>query len=498
MLMKNYVIILLLCIFSSNSYAQQVTYSKSIKLTNKTPKFKILGRNAKYFIAERWGEKFHYLDLYSSNLRKISTKEFKLESDEALKKIWIQPNQGWVIYTKAEKDFSYVNARQMDVNLNVRSTPLVLDSIVERKDYVQNNFRTTQSLNEKYLAIYLPVFSKGSLDYFLVTVYDENMQQVQKISLKTDFVKQGTFVDLLVLNNGSVAAVFIEKDSNNKFEVYFSDEDKNLKTYVLNLENEVFKKVKFEVDNLNNELLIAGLNLYQDNKRLVAADAFFSLKMNLETGMLSNKIVEVFTNDFYKLLTENDSKTEKVYLQTFYIKTILPRVDGGYLVFAESYYENEEVFEVPQSNGLSGGGTSMMIGQSSFSPATTYKTNYYFYNDVIVYTLGKDLKMESVNIIKKRQKSQEDNGGYSSFNIINQQNMLEVLFLDEISTNSSLKRYTLNKDSEIFKDYILNVGQNDVMPVVKLAVQTAPNEILVPSYLNNSFSIIKIIFDDNK
>lgn len=495
--MKNYVIILLLCIFSSNSYAQEVSYSKAIKLTNKTPKFKILGRNAKYFIAERWGEKFHYLDLYSSNLRKISTKEFKIEADEALKKIWIQPKQGWMLYTKSVKDFTYINARQMDVNLNVKTTPLVLDSILERKDYVQNNFRTTQSLNEKYLAIYLPIFSKGSLDYFLVSVYDENMNQIQKLKLNTDFVKQGTFVELLVLNNGAVAAVFLEKNSNNKFEIYFSDEETKFKTFTLNLDNQVFKKLKFEVDNLNNTLLIAGLNLYQDNKRLVAADAFFTLKMNLETGEISNKTVEVFTNEFYKLLTENDSKTEKVFLQTFYIKTILPRVDGGFLVFAESYYENEEVFEVPQSNGLSGGGTSMMIGQTSFSPST-YKTNYYFYNDVIVYTLDKDLKIESVNIIKKRQKSQEDNGGYSSFNIVNQQNMLEVLFLDEISTNSSLKRYTLNKDSEIFKDYILNVGQNDVMPVVKLAVQTAPNEILVPSYLNNSFSIIKIIFEDNK
>lgn len=496
--MKNYIIILLLCIFSSNIYAQQITYSKSIKLTNKTPKFKILGRNAKYFIAERWGEKIHYLDLYSANLKKISTKEFKLETDEALKKIWIQPKQGWVLYTKAVKDITYVNARQLDVNLNVRATPLVLDSIIERKDYVQNNFRTTQSLNEKYLAIYLPIFSKGILDYFLVNVYDENMQQVQKIKLKTDFVKLGTFVELLVLNNGAVACVFLEAESNNKFQIYFSDENKNLKTYTLNLENEVFKKVKFEVDNLNNELLIAGLNLYQDSKRLVAADAFFTLKMNLETGEFSKKTVEVFTNDFYKLLTENDSKTEKVFLQTFYIRTILPRVDGGYLAFVESYYENEEVFEVPQSNALSGGGSSMMIGQASFAPATTYKTNYYYYNDVIVYTLDKDLKMEAVNIIKKRQKSQEDNGGYSSFNIVNQQNMLEVLFLDEISTNSSLKRFTINKDSEIFKNYILNVGQNEVMPVVKLAVQTAPNEILIPSYLNNSFSIIKIIFEDNK
>lgn len=492
--MKNYVIILLVCIFSSNIYAQEISYSKPIKLTNKTPKFKILGRNAKYFIAERWGTKYHYLDLYNSSLKKQSTKELKLDADESLKKIWILPKTGWVLYTQAGKEFTYVKARQLDVNINIKTTALVLDSISERKDLIQNNFRTLLSLNEQYLGVYLPVFSKGFLDYFLVSVYNEKLELVQKVKIDSDFVKDGTFVELFILNNGAIAAVFLQKDSNNKFRIYYSDENSNMKTYAFNLENEVFKKVKFEVDNINKQLLIAGFNLYQENRKAQAADALFTLKMDLETGEFTNKTVEVFTNDFYTLLTERESKTEKVFLQTFYIKNIVPKLDGGFIIFAESYYENEEVMDVPQS--MSGGGSSMMIGQASFAPATTYRTNYYFYNDVIVYTINSNMEIETVNIVKKRQKSQEDNGAYSSFFITNQQHILDLIFLDEISTSSSLNRYTITKDSEVFKDYILNTGQNDVMPVVKLSLQTAPNEILVPSYLNNNFSVIKIVFDN--
>lgn len=497
--MKNYIIVFfLLCIFSSNTYAQKIAFSKPIKLTNKTPRFKILGRNAQYFIAQRWGSKLNYIDLYNANLKKISSKELRLDKDEALKKIWIQPKNGWIVYTKATKDFTYVEAKQLDQKLNIRNTSIRLDSIVERKDLVQSNFRTSMSLNEKFFATYIPVFSNGSLDYFMASVYDQKLKEVQKIKLKSNFVRTGKFLDLIVMNNGELICVFQEKDKTNSFEIYHSKTKNDIAKHTLKLENEVFKKLKLEVDNENNNLIIAGLNLHQENRRISAADAFFSLKLDLETGVFSKKKVEVFTHDFYKLLTENDSKTEKVFLQTFYIKTIVPTVDGGFLVFVESFYENVEVFEAAQTSpGNSSVGVATMLGSASFSPSTSYKTNYYHYNDVIVYTLTDSMEIQSVNIIKKRQRSEEDNGGYSSFSISNQQNLLEVLFLEQINTNSSLKRYTINKDSEIFKDYILNLEQNNVMPVVKLAVQTAPNEVLVPSFLNNSFSIIKIVFEDN-
>jgi hypothetical protein len=495
--MNKAVAILVLSLLTATLYAQKINYSKPIKLNNKTPNFKLLGRNANYFIAERWGKTVHYLDTYNADLNKISSKEIKFSAEEKLKKIWIQPQKGWIISTVKVADIAVIKAQQLDANLNVKTTPLYLDTIIERTDLVETNLRIALSLNEKYLACYMPVFSKGVVDYFIIHVYNQQLEKLQTVKLKNETISKANFSDIIISNQGDVIIIFKDENALTNYTIYYAKTGTIVTEHSVKLEFEVFKNLKFEFDNKNMQLLVTGLRMYQENKRTQAADAFFTFVINLNSGEKSSLSTLEFTKEFFKLLTDNESKTEKVSLQTFYINKVLPKTDGSFLVFLESYYENEEIMEVPQSVPMSSSSGSLMLGNPSFSPSTTYKTNYYFYNDVIVYSVDTNFQITDVNIIKKRQKSQEDNGGYSSFYIVNQQNLLEVLFLDEINTNASLKRYTLNNEVEIFKDYVINVGQNNVMPVVKQAIQTAPNEVLIPSYLNNAFSIIKIIFEDN-
>jgi hypothetical protein len=359
---------------------------------------------------------------------------------------------------------------------------------MERKDLVQANLRTKYSFNEKFVATYLPIFSRGEMDKFSIRIYDHDLNETQSIDLKNKFIKDGSYVNLLVLNDGGVVVVFKDKTSTNNFKVYYKAIGKDLKIIPLNVENEIFKKLKIEVNNKTKELIFAGFNLHREGKRTNAADAFFSFKLNLETGQRAKKVTEIFTKEFYTLLTGKVSKNEKVSLQTFYFKRIIPKQNGGYLVFAESFYENVETKSVPYRSSNVGGGSSVF-------EENTYKTQYFNYNDIIVYSLSENMALESVNIINKRQQSIDDKGGYSSFFITNQQDKLNILFLDEISTNSSLKNYEIDASSEITKDYVFNVSQNNVMPVMKMSVQTGPNEILIPSFLNNSFSIIKVVFD---
>jgi len=474
------------CFLLSLSFAQDYDFSKSIKLNNKTPRFKILGKNINYIVAERWGTKFHYLDLYNAKLKKISSKELSFNKDEKLKKTWIQPKQAWLIYTKATKDKTLVLAKKMDAKFNIKTKPLLLDSIFERKDLVQENFRSKFSLNEKNLITYMPVFSKGAIDFFYINVYNTNLKSIQNIKLKDKFIKNGKYVNLLAMNNGSFVLVFKEKESTNKFKIFYKTPKGEFIEHIVTIENEIYKKVKIEVDNLTNELIFSGFRLYKDNKKNTS-DAFFSVKINLLTGKKSTQIVEKFTKDFFKLLTGKESKKSKVVLQTFSIKKIIPKKDGGFLVFAESFYENIETKNVPYM--VSTQGPSVFENNS-------YKTKSYNYNDIIIYTIDKNMKLKNVNIINKRQQSYDDKGGYSSFYIVNTQNNLSVVFLDEISTESSLKNYNIDSESNLEKDYIFNVSQNNVMPVVKMSVQISPNEILMPSFLNNSFSIIKVVFTD--
>ncbi len=487
--MKKTIFTILLSFVFSCFYAQEYSFSKAIKLNNKVHRFRILGRNVNHIVAERWGAKVHYLDAYNAKLKKVSTKEIKLEKDEKLKKVWIQPKQGWIIYTKATKEHTFLLAKKLDSRLNIKTKPVLLDSIVERKDLVQANLRTKYSLNERCMASYLPIFSEGGIAYFSVNVFDTKLKKIQSVKIKDRFITDGKYVNLLVLNDGSFVMIYKETDKTNAFKVFFKEKDVDIKKYSLNIDNEIFKKLKIEVDNERKELILAGFRLYKEKKRKNASDAFFSLKIDLKTGKKSQKVTEVFTKEFFKLLTNKESKNEKVTLQTFYIKKIIAKKDGGYFVFAESFYEQENI----ETSSI----MQNPYATSTIYDRTEYKTLSYNYNDIIVYSIDSNQKLQTVNIINKKQHSFDDKGGYSSFFLVNQQDKLNVLFLDEISTDASFKNYAINKNSEIDKNYIFNVSQNNVMPVLKMSVQTAPNELLIPSFLNNSFSIIKVVFENN-
>ena len=159
------------------------------------------------------------------------------------------------------------------------------------------------------------------------------------------------------------------------------------------------------------------------------------------------------------------------------------------MVFAESFYESEETKTIPSYTGRTYG------NQSAFQE-NTYKIKTFNYNDIVIYDISDSLKLNSVQVVSKRQYSTDDKGGYSSFCEANLQKELKLLFLDEINTSATFKNYSLDENINVTKDYLFSVTQNNVMPVVKMAVQTAPNELLIPSFLNNSFSIIKVVFEE--
>lgn len=489
---KRIIYILFLCSFFSLSLAQSVSYSKPVRLTNKVSRFRILGKNLNYIVAERWGAKAHYIDLYNADLKHVSTKPLPKAKDEKIHRIWLQPTQSWVFYSKAHKGYVNIEAKKMDARFNLKTSPLRLDSLVERRDLVETNLRFALSLNERFIANYLPIFSNGKVQEFRVNIWNRNLEKVQVLRLKNKAVKEGKFMHLLVQNDGSVVLVFKAKDKQKSYSILYAKPNATLKQYQYESEFESFKRLRFEIDNKTEELIVAGFRKYSVSKREIASDAFFTQKINLKNGKVVQTSVEEFTNELYKMLTGKDSPKPKVVLQTFYINKILPKVDKSYLVFAESFYKNEETVEVAQNSFSSG---SSLFGSASLAPSS-YKTNHYHYNDIITYHIDSVGKINKVNVMNKRQHSVDDRGGYSSFMLVNQQDKLDVLFLDDIRTDASLKRYNIDKESESFNDFLMNIAQNEVMPVVKKAVQTAPNEILLPSYFRGSFSIVKIVFED--
>jgi hypothetical protein len=470
----------------ASCFAQSALVSNAIKLNSKTPNFKVLGRAGNNYVVNRYGATTHVLDIYNSSLKLLQSKEIKLPKDQFIERYWLQPKDAWIISLRHGKDKSYLEAHKLDTKFNIAQRALVLDSIVERKDLIESNLRTTLSLNESKLLIFSPIFSQGKIDYFYTKVYDNQMNVLSQLKIRDTNLTDKSFEDVMLLNDGSFLFVTKDKDAGDDNEIYYlsyvrSDGSISHSSFIPIMQ--VFKKLAFEIDNTNQKLIITGFfkepALSRNQK--TGASSFFVSKFDLPS--FENVFTEIvpITNEFYLNLTGKPSDLNTPQVYTFYVNSVLPRLDGGMIILTESYFKTEDVSSNP----------SFFPGSSLSN--MNYTTNYNF-NDIVVYHIDSTGQCTAQEIIRKKQVSSDDAGSYSSFAIANLQDEIRILFLDEIDVNAHFSQANLKEESLTKAKTIFNLGSKNVFPVVKMSKQVSPSEILVPSYFRNKLQLIKLRF----
>lgn len=481
---KKCLIILFSLLTALYSSAQQAEISSSTKLNSKISKFRILGKTGNKIIVERYGNNIHFLDAYNSKLRITSSKQIPLEKNEYIKKIWLQPKKSWIIKLQHNKNNTAIQAIKIDENLRLSDKVQTLDSIVERKDLIENNLRVQLSLNESKLLMYAPIFNQNKVDYFYTRVYDDNLNVLTQNKITAPELISNTFVKAFLFNNG--AYLFITtNDIQEEKEFYFTyiNELGEISTYDFNPIKNIYKKLEFEIDETNMAIIASGFfSKENENKKdKNGAEEFFITKINLNT--FENIYTEIipFTNELYRDITGKQSATDPPQLFTFYINTIIPKNDGGAIVFAESYFKNEEEYLNNTYFSIS--------GLNNYSTTTIYN-----YNDIIAYHIDENGEFTEYQLIRKKQVSQNDNGSYSSFYIANLQNELRLIYLEEILLDAQLRQATITEEKKAKANNILNIGSKNILPVINMSKQTSPNELIIPSFLKNKLQLLKLTF----
>ncbi|MEZ4916984.1 MAG: hypothetical protein R2836_08370 [Chitinophagales bacterium] len=477
-------IVALLCF--STAKAQNVNVSSGIKLTNKAPKFRIAGKLNNRYLAERYKDNYHILDVYNGYLKLQSSKTIPIQSNEYIKKLWINPQQSWLIKLNHSNNYSTINALQLDDKIRFADKPIVIDTLREKSDLLNNNLRTQLSLDENLILFYTPIFENGSIKSFYTKVVNNKLETVASKYLTDNYLINQYFVDVFLLNDGSY--VFIttndrESDNADYFITYIKNGQ--VKTSVYNPIQDVFKKIEFEIDYKTNSLIASGFYREpKENKRdNTGASKLFVTKIDLNNFETTYTDIVPITESFYNKLTGKASETTPPQLYTFYINNIIPKNDGGCLVLAESYFKNEE--ESLNNYYFS------VSGMNTYSSSTIYN-----FNDILVYNVDSNgiIDKENIGIIRKKQISTNDNGSYSSFYTANLQNELQLIYLDEIDNEGQLLAESIEPHEDSKNKVVMNIGGNEVVPIVKMSMQTAPNEILIPSMSRSKFKLIKLVF----
>lgn len=469
----------LLVSLSLLAFGQKAEISNQYKLPPKTSKFRIVGMNNDGVVMRLYGNT-DVIEVFDESLKLTTTKTIDFKNETGLLQYIMLNKSGAVIfYLYQEKKYSVLFAQPVNSKFIEIGKPISIDTIYDRKDLVAANLRFKPSVDQQYLMIYYPYFSSAKLqavkficiNHGLQTLYNKTEQLNRD---EKELEESKSFVD----NNGNSYLVLKPETQleGNVYDVYRIGNGGDFTRYSIVTEKAIFGEPSLDVDNKNGNLVFCAF--YNDNKRgEEVANGFAYTSLDPVNGTVLHSKYTPFSKPFISELTSRESN-DKGRLYTFNIRRTFLRNDGGALITAESFIKDTR--ETPMALG--------------FQPGyNNYRTsNIFQFNDIISFSIDSSAQVQWHSIMRKKQASEDDNGAYSSFLAINEKDRLHYLYLDDISTAGILNEYTLTSEGKSSRNVIFNQEDKEVMLLVKMGKQVAPNEVIVPSYLNGMLRLVRI------
>lgn len=472
----------LLLFFLAATQAQVVDISAPSKLPAKTGKFRIIGKNNDGIMVRLYGVE-DVLNIYADDLKLTASKTIAFKNQTGmLQHIMLNKTGSVVFYLFQDKKFSVLYAQPLSGKFAEIGKPVAIDTIYDRKELVANNLRFKASVDQNYLFVYYPFFASGQVQSMRYLCLDHALNKVynRDIAIQRS-EKELENSQAMVDNNGNSFLILkpAKQAEGEQYDVFMVTATGDAAFYSLFTDKAIFGEPGFEIDNKNGNLIVSGF--YDDDTRRGEGEAngFMYASFDPDNGTPVSKKYTLLDKEFMTELT-NRSSNEQGKLYTFNVKKIMLRNDGGALIIAESFIKDTRE------------AVSSISMQPGFNNVREYSV--YQFNDIIAFSMNSKGEEEWSSIMRKKQVSEDDNGVFSSFLIVNEKDRLHFVYMDDVSTAGGISEYMLSSDGVSTRKNLFNQEAKDVMLLPKMGKQISPNESVIPSYKNGSLQLVKITY----
>ncbi len=472
--------LLFLCLLCLQQvHAQKVDITTPSKLTARTEKVKIVGKNSDGYVAWLSGEE-EVFQVYNNDLKLSFAKTFDLAKNEGyIQHVQLYNQGGVVFFLRQQPNFTILVAQVLNNRFVNNGEAIVIDTIYERIDITNANLRFKQSIDQRYILFYTPVFNSKQIESMQTTAIDKNLNRLYKYYFPIQQQENTMqYAKAFVDTQGNSLLIFNKNEQN--FNAYWLEKSlSNPVKYTITSGKKIFGDPYFEIDNRNNNLIFSGFFDNQEGTGEPAAYGAFYQTFKLSSGIQLSSNIQTFPENFIKELTGRDASVSNNRLFTFGIKKIVQRNDGGVLIAAESFIKDKR--------------EEQTMSISVISPYSSYRTiNTFQFNDITAFSMNASGKIEWSTLMRKKQYSEDDNGYNSSFFGFNQKDRMRFIFPDEISYSSDVEEYVLGSDGKTDKRVVFNQSEKDVFVIPKLSKQVAPNEVVMPSVKKGVFKLVRL------
>lgn len=461
--------------------AQVVTVSEELTLRSDMA-YELIGELENQYLVFLNNEHTFQVQAYDEDLRATWEKDIELEKRRPeILSIIPTTEQFTLIYQHRHKGDLLIRANVYDAGANLK------DSIVIKNlgmPFGSSYYQVVRSQDRSKILLFTE-HTSGEIEVFAFDL--ENMQLLWETSfLPENMVLSRDSHQIVVTNEGRMYYIILKNNYRSRikdhyYEIFYQDENmESIGRYEINLGDRLTYDVYFEYDDLNDRLVAGG---FHAEKNLAWAKGYFLFQ--LEEGESNDYQIdyydfsEVLVNDFL----ERDAPSKLKGIFDTNIQQIILRQDGGLLIVAERVRTNERNYGTLPSRTLYNPALDNIGGSVD-----------HYYEHLLVISIHPNGDKHWANVLRKRQYSQDDGAVFSSFFAIKSPRNLHFLFNDEIREENTVSEYLVKGGGSSERNSVMNTENQKLRLRFQAAVQTAADELVIPSERRNRLKLVRVKF----
>ncbi|MBS1600954.1 MAG: hypothetical protein JST75_22265 [Bacteroidetes bacterium] len=487
--------------------AQRIVYSSPESDDGRRTNFEIIGKVGGNVLVFKNNRNLDVISVYDNSMKLIQRVPQDFLPEKYINIDFVQyPDFCYMIYEYQKKNIVHCSAVKIDGNGKRISEPVDLDTTQINSS--SNKIYTTIYSEDKQHIMVFKINSKNPKNYVFTTfLFDKQLELIDRHRINiTMEEKNEMFTNFLLDNDGQlVFAKFLKNNSSGDYisRAVMVTKGPTSDTFAIRdvgTNDKVLDEIKLKVDNNNKRYILTGFYYKQKRGNI---EGLYVMVWDKTTDTKLKETLTVF-NEELRALAKSSEANLKMAFNDFFIKNIIVKKDGGYLLVSESEYTTTRGSAFNRWDYMYGYGYNPWMSPldyySPYNPYSPYGRYGYGgvptrYNaeNILVLSFDKDGNLEWSNVIPKSQYDDESDN-LISHHIVNTGGELHFLYNQYERRTLLLSDQSISPEGKLTRNPTLrNLDKGyDFMP--RYGKQISSNQILIPCLYRNYLCFAKIDF----
>ncbi len=504
---RRWLLCLIILITGLSVDAQRLIYSEPGKDDTRRLNFEIIGKINGNFLIYKNARSKRWISILDNEMKEVASVEqdYLPDNDRVINVDFFPYNDfAYMIYQYRKRNIIYCVAAKIDGNGNKTGELIDLDT-TQVNFGADNKIYSVVTSEDKSKLMVFKINSKNKKLYTITTLLlDENLKEIKKSRLSMPMDDRDDYLNEFQLDNdGDLIFTKFDRVNNENIGnaalvIKYAQAD-SFFVKQLDTEKKYLDEIRIKPDNYNKRYFVTSFYYKQRRGNI---DGYYFYIWDKATAQPIVEDTVTFTEELRREARGNSSM--RTAFNDYFIRNIINRKDGGFIISAESYYTTSRGGGWNRWNNLYGSPFLRSYDYYYYSPYSynslwgnrwNYGQNVRYQADnITIMSFDKDGRREWSSVISKEQ-FDDQSDELLSYQIMNTGGELHFLFNNLEKRANLLNDFSLKPDGQINRNPTLkNLDRGyELMP--KFAKQVSARQVIIPCVYRNYICFAKLEYN---